>query len=301
MLDKSINIWSETKVWRELAVSLVSLNDKTAATVDFPQSALSDSGSAEISCGRAPDNAVVLEDKRVSAHHFTLRVSCGSGPDKENQSNPGEMQVELLDGSSNGTWVNDQPVGKGRKVPISTGDRIFVLPSAQVGAAAAIGFVVVALPFQSQKSQQQNAKVANGTNPARQLVSTVQCRLCSDALIHRCVTVVPCGHNFCCGCMITWCKGHGSPECPACKGPVRQLVRNHSVDSIVDTFIRAHPEASRAPESLERLNTVESDAGNHASPASSARAARTEIWAGQKFCVCDMLRAEEVPATALVF
>jgi pSer/pThr/pTyr-binding forkhead associated (FHA) protein len=270
-LDKSA-ILNETKVWRELALSLISLNEKTASTVDFSQSDLADTGSLDISCGRAPANAVVLQDPRVSSHHFTIKVTCASCVE-DDRPHPGDLALELMDESSNGTWVNDQPVGKGRQVPITTGDRVFVLPSAHVGANDAIGYVVVALPFEFQQKLQKQLSAATNRKPAsssfhpeatRQFVSKITCRLCEDALIHRCVTVVPCGHNFCLGCMIHWCNQSSSPDCPACKGPVRQLVRNHSVDSIVDTFIRAHPEAGRTPESLQRLGEIELDSANHA-------------------------------------
>jgi len=280
MLDKAVTPWTEAKVWRELALSLISLNEKTATTFDFPQSALPDSDSADISCGRADSNAIVLQDPRVSSTHFTIHVRrtaaripatkaemklCGPG-----------LELELEDGSSNGTWVNDKPVGKGNRVPLSTGDRIFVLPSARVGASSIIGYVVVALPFLAEAacatlpSQKENDGGKSGNeNPfcggheaERQLVSIVQCRLCEDALIHRCVTAVPCGHNFCCGCIIDRCRTQRTPDCPTCKAIIRQLVRNHSVDSIVDTFIHAHPEAARPPESLQRLNTMECDKRN---------------------------------------
>jgi hypothetical protein len=266
-LDKSA-LWKDTKVWRQLAFSLISLNENTASTVDFSQSALADSGSLDIRCGRAPANSVVLQDPRVSSHHFTIKVACTSRED--DNINSGELELELMDESSNGTWVNDQPVGKGRQVPLNTGDRVFVLPSAHVGASDAIGYVVVALTCGPQKKLPTAAKkekaVSASIHPeaTRQFVSRITCRLCEDALIHRCVTVVPCGCNFCLGCMIQWCKLSNSPDCPTCKGVVRQLVRNHSVDSIVETFIRAHPEAARTPESIEKLSEIESDASNHA-------------------------------------
>jgi hypothetical protein len=270
MLDKAVTSWTETKVWRELALSLISLNEKTATTYDFPQSAFADSEVAVMSCGRAASNAMVLQDPRVSSTHFSICVRRIPAP-KGSSAQSGELELELVDESSNGTWVNDNVVGKGNRVPISTGDRIFVLPQAHVGATSIIGFVVVALEALSQKLQPQkendggqigNQNNGGGAEAAKQLVSIVQCRLCEDALIHRCVTTVPCGHNFCIGCMIDWCRAKRTLECPSCKHAVRQLVRNHSVDSIVETFIRAHPEAARPPESLERLNAIESDQQN---------------------------------------
>ena len=51
------------QVWRELALSLISLNEKTATTYDFPQSAFADSEVAVMSCGRAASNAMVLQER----------------------------------------------------------------------------------------------------------------------------------------------------------------------------------------------------------------------------------------------
>jgi len=275
MLDKSVITWSETKAWRTLALSLVSLNEVTAPTYDFSQSSLADCESVNISCGRAETNSMVLQDPRVSSCHFTIRVRRSSPSNGSKRVSSG-MDIELVDESSNGTWVNDQPVGKGNRVPLNTGDRIFVMPSAQVKAHEVIGYVVVALPVKSEAagqlliSQKENdgghsgnqESLCGGPEAARQLVSIIQCRLCEDSLIHRCVTAVPCGHNFCCGCMIKWCKPRRAPDCPVCKAPVRQLVRNHSIDRIVETFIYAHPDAARPNESLDRLDAIECDKEN---------------------------------------
>jgi len=268
--------WSETKAWRDLALSLVSLNEATATTYDLPRSSLADCESVDIICGRAETNAMVLRDARVSSRHFKICVR-RTPPSKGSKQPSLGLELELEDESSNGTWVNDQQVGKGNRVPLNTGDRIFVLPSSLVKAHEVMGYVVVALPLQSeaagqalisQQKENDGGKSGNqdclsgGPEAARQLVSIVQCRLCEDALIHRCVTAIPCGHNFCCGCMITRCRPLRAPECPTCKAPVRQLVRNHIVDSIVDTFIVAHPDAARPPESLERLDAIECDQQN---------------------------------------
>mmetsp|Transcript_63838 Transcript_63838/g.113883 ORF Transcript_63838/g.113883 Transcript_63838/m.113883 type:complete len:391 (-) Transcript_63838:170-1342(-) len=273
----------DKQAWRDLALSFVSLNEKTAATVDFPQSALEESGELHISCGRGDDNQIVLQDPRVSVRHFSLRVCLGAS-DKA-----GAIDIELLDESSNGTWVNDQPVGKGRNMSLVTGDRVFVLPSARVGTQAAIGYVIVALPPTAEVSSQRRARQLGLSPPpwsvptpcraggsgkanedgdtARQLASHVQCRRCSDALIHKCATTVPCGHNFCLGCIVSWSTkqnqlGKYWPECPVCCAPVRQLVRNHSVDSIIETFVRAHPEASRPESQLKEIDAMERDTAN---------------------------------------
>merc|ERR1719272_1409048 len=88
-------------------------------------------------------------------------------------------------------------------------------------------------------------------------VQSVHCRLCGESPIHRCITVVPCGHNFCLGCVLVWRQK--SHSCPQCQEPVKQAVRNHSMDGVIDTFLDAHPESARPGASLQILDFFEKD------------------------------------------
>lgn len=130
-------------------ISLVSLNEGTAATVDFfPLQTAGDRGMAlaTISCGRADGLSIVLQDPRVSTHHFSIqaRVSTSDAPPSRSGTRmvARPVELELEDESSNGTWLNEEKVGKGHRVPLVSGDRIFVLPAARVGQEA-IGYVVI--------------------------------------------------------------------------------------------------------------------------------------------------------------
>merc|ERR1712194_362750 len=94
--------------------SLVSLNEKTAATIDVPRSLLFPDGAAtgNISCGRSDDNTVVIPDPRVSLRHFSIAVLHPLGASSAQDESEVALNLELIDESSNGTWVNDQKVGK---------------------------------------------------------------------------------------------------------------------------------------------------------------------------------------------
>jgi len=293
----------------EPALALVSLNSRTASTVEFRSSCFtggsssssSSSGglrSMEVTCGRGATNTIVLEDPRVSLRHFTIRISV-----PEETSPPGALvpNLRLLDESSNGTWLNDQLVGKDRALPLAAGDRVFVLPSTRVGVEAIIGYAVVLanapvkppvpadakqrldaagkelssrlqLKLKSEAELAQTGAAAAPTPPADlptparnkvrkehadQLMKSMQCRLCEEAPIHRCVTAAPCGHNFDLGCLIAWC--HKCKFCPSCGEALRQVVRNHGVDRMAETFVAGRPEAARVASTTALLDNVEKD------------------------------------------
>lgn len=252
-------------------LSLVSLNTRTAASVDIlrgtlsvlPELPRSSDNSAvrtvRISCGRGPGNTIKLKDSRVSLHHFTVRVRAAAG---------GRVVLDLLDQSTNGTWVDGKRVGRGRRVTLSVGVRIVALPSTLVGKEGEVGYVLlqdtkgahcnpapasaqeVPRPLASSSSSSESPAGFKGLPKA--LEEDLRCGICTDVL-HRCLTLVPCGHNFCALCLAKWRRR--SMTCPGCREPVRQAVQNLDVDRIVQTFVRAHPEAARSSEeeaALER-------------------------------------------------
>ncbi|GAB3109052.1 FHA domain-containing protein [Aestuariicella hydrocarbonica] len=74
--------------------------------------------SGELTIGRHPDNGLQIEDGSVSGRH--AQISINANPDFPEFS---EASIEDL-GSTNGTYVNDQPVNG--KMPLKHGDSIRV-------------------------------------------------------------------------------------------------------------------------------------------------------------------------------
>lgn len=239
----------------EKLLSLVSLNERKATSYDFCKSDLfpgeSQDSIEQVSCGRAKGNLIVLEDPRVSSIHFVINV-VRTREKKENR-NEAIFGLKLVDKSCNGTWVNDKLIGKDKSHVVRHGDRIFVLPSARVGQHDAIGYVVMtataltAPPPPVQGKERHLARVLAS--------SVVQCRLCCEAPVHRCMTAVPCGHNFDLGCLLAW--RFGSDTCPCCGEVIRQAVRNRVVDGVTSSFLESKPEARRPSEALELLEAAE--------------------------------------------
>jgi len=215
-------------------LSLVSLNIKTAASFDLvrgslavlpelPSAVAAQAKTVRVSCGRDAGNTIVLADSRVSSLHFTLRVRAAKG---------GLVSLELQDQSSNGTWVNGRRVGKGRKVALAVGDQVVVLPASQVGRHAETGYLLIhdirgarcssALSC-GEMELEGDAKAGGSSSSTAEAVKRdvqplsrlldpeLRCAVCTEAL-HQCLTIVPCGHNFCAACLLRWRKN--SPACP---------------------------------------------------------------------------------------
>eukprot|EP00931_Biecheleriopsis_adriatica_P100828 TRINITY_DN76068_c0_g1_i1.p1 TRINITY_DN76068_c0_g1~~TRINITY_DN76068_c0_g1_i1.p1 ORF type:complete len:463 (+),score=59.49 TRINITY_DN76068_c0_g1_i1:33-1391(+) len=257
----------------EPVLSLVSLNTKKASSFDLvrgtmavvaelPSTAGLHARTVRVSCGRDAGNTIVLSDSRVSSIHFSLRVRAAKG---------GLVSLELIDQSSNGTWVNGKRVGKGRRLCLSVGDKVLVLPASQVGDAAEIGYLLLhdvrgakcAPTLGSSGRLDETAALTlsanelNGNPPlSRALEPELECHICTEAL-YQCLTLVPCGHNFCAPCLLKWRKN--SPNCPECRAPIQQGVRNHSVDKVVESFRQAHPEACRSDSELKALDALDHD------------------------------------------
>jgi len=236
-----------TKPVREPLLSLVTLNRETAKSFDLVRGHitklvpdLSPSLAAErtlqVTCGRGRRSRILLHDSQASLKHFVVRVRAARGA---------IVAVDLLDQSSNGTWVNGDRVPYGRWTPLSLGDCIEAVPHAKVGhmlLSDAKGshcspkpLCLAGLPAAKPPT------AAEAELLARALERDLRCGICADVLLD-CLTLVPCGHNFCSGCLIRWrCS---SVACPECRTSVLQAVRNRDVDAAVDVLKRAHPDVA---------------------------------------------------------
>jgi hypothetical protein len=58
----------------------------------------------------------------------------------------------------------------------------------------------------------------------------LECGICQD-IIHKAISVVPCMHNFCAGCISDWRSR--SKECPECRADMQMLSKNHALNKMV--------------------------------------------------------------------
>eukprot|EP00927_Polykrikos_kofoidii_P055018 TRINITY_DN49336_c0_g1_i1.p1 TRINITY_DN49336_c0_g1~~TRINITY_DN49336_c0_g1_i1.p1 ORF type:complete len:585 (-),score=61.00 TRINITY_DN49336_c0_g1_i1:270-1994(-) len=257
----------------EIVVSLVSVNPKASPSFDIargprvevlPELPVSSARvpTMHVGCGRDSRSALVLSDSRVSLRHFLLRVRL---------SDDSGVVLDLLDTSSNGTWVNGERVARARWMPLMIGDRISVLTAAQVGWASEIAFLLlfdtrgakcadeltvdaaetrccegpkIGIAAQCRQSNVKSVKHAGSVcQPLPSaLERDLRCGICMEG-IHKCLMLIPCGHNFCAACLGRWRMGANA--CPECREVMRQAVWNPTVDSMVETFSKVHPSTLR--------------------------------------------------------
>jgi hypothetical protein len=74
---------------------------------------------------------------------------------------------------------------------------------------------------------------------------------CCCGVFFRCTACLPCLHNFCAPCVSEWVKEKG--ECPVCREPVTDLVRNCAIDGVVETLFTAFPDRKRSKCEMEDL------------------------------------------------
>lgn len=227
--------------------ALVSLNSKTAPTVEVPWSQLlaltlsQEDDPPVLTVGRHRDCNVLLQDPRVSLKHFDI-VAKRSRREDDPTFETFTYACMLNDLSSNGTTVNGNSVGKGQSRQLRSGDEICVLASNKVGADKRIAFVF-----------RNTTEMLNTPKEARQLDldDHVVCPICMQ-VIYKCVALIPCFHNFCMACYSEWMVR--KDDCPVCRQRITAIMKNHPMDAVIDAFLEASPERQRSPEDLREMD-----------------------------------------------
>jgi len=93
----------------EPVFALVDIVAPTSRAFDIVKGPSGDPGDPLISIGRNRDNDIVILDDTMSARHASIEIQ--------------ESSAILRDaGSSNGTFVNQEPLGEGAQIPLDSGD-----------------------------------------------------------------------------------------------------------------------------------------------------------------------------------
>eukprot|EP00742_Colponemidia_sp_Colp-10_P004278 GILJ01004563.1.p1 GENE.GILJ01004563.1~~GILJ01004563.1.p1 ORF type:complete len:508 (+),score=59.34 GILJ01004563.1:89-1525(+) len=226
MAEKVVCVWGK----------LVSLNQKNVNSIELVHDAMS--------IGRKEENHTVLSDPRVSGFHCCVR--------RETQD--GSVTYTLEDLSSNGTFLNGTKVGKGKKVNISAGDEIIILPEDKVGKEGLIAFAFK-LSGEDESSCEPPTKKAKISKPNQEFVQALSddlmCGICRE-ILHDCVSLVPCLHNFCGACLSDWAKSN--TQCPSCRVTVREVRKNHTLSNVIGSLLIAHPDQRRHADDIADMN-----------------------------------------------
>ncbi|KAM9982877.1 hypothetical protein ACTFIZ_007400 [Dictyostelium cf. discoideum] len=77
------------------------------------------------------------------------------------------------------------------------------------------------------------------------------CGICQD-IIYKCLTLIPCMHNFCVCCYGDWRAN--SMDCPQCRQSVKSAQKNHAINNLIELYLKKNPEKVRDPEELESMD-----------------------------------------------
>lgn len=83
------------------------------------------------------------------------------------------------------------------------------------------------------------------------LASELSCGICFE-LIHNCVSVIPCLHNFCGACISGWMK---NDSCPLCKATMTKLKKNTMINSLIESIVKLDVSKRRSQKDLEEMDS----------------------------------------------
>jgi Cysteine rich domain with multizinc binding regions/Zinc finger, C3HC4 type (RING finger) len=106
--------------------------------------------------------------------------------------------------------------------------------------------VLTSLPSQAPTDNAQVEATENSSG----LSDELSCGICLD-LLHNCVTLVSCLHNFCGACITSWLK---NGTCPLCKAAITKAKKNAPINNIVASVLQKHPEKVRPQAELEQMD-----------------------------------------------
>lgn len=69
--------------------------------------------------------------------------------------------------------------------------------------------------------------------------------------MHQAVTLMPCLHTFCGGCLSDWVKRQ--KDCPSCRDNVVEVKKNSLINSLIENYLAINSELKRNPEDLKVL------------------------------------------------
>lgn len=172
--------------------------------------------------GRGNGNDIVIDDIRLSNVHCILTKD--------------ENDIVLLeDMSSNGTYVENEKVGKRNSKILLPGEKIYLLHGSRVPQQEILGYVFsivvdnvsplkrireYEVPELSIQIKQMKYPEGHLNDYNEDLRKCCQCQKSSEQL----VTASPCSHTFCASCYANWMDKY--QNCPQCCEEVKQIMSN---------------------------------------------------------------------------
>lgn len=199
--------------------------------------------------GRNSTNDIQVPDIRLSGIHC-----------KVYKGNEDDCWIEDL--SSNGTFIENDKIGKGQKKKLVSGDKIYLLHQSKVKPDEILGYVFSSMiedsgKLKRQREEDQKALAEEKAQTEKQLKfqedlgEEMRCCICID-YIYQCVTLIPCLHNFCSACFSDWMQK--SKMCPQCREEVAEVKKNATVNNIIAKFMENNPTKKRPKEEYDEMD-----------------------------------------------
>lgn len=100
-------------------------------------------------------------------------------------------------------------------------------------------------------SKASNAKADQKAVKSDSLADNLTCIIC-QSVFHDCVSVQPCLHSFCAGCLSEWLGK--SDSCPVCRKTVELVSTNHTLSGCVASLVAQRPELGRTSSDIRELD-----------------------------------------------
>lgn len=189
-------------------------------------------GDLIIKLGRSKDIPVPyrLACARLSSFHCELHLT------------PATLQVDIVDTSSNGTFVNGLRIEKGKKVTLQSGDSVSLVNPSATGVEA-----------EERKHLEFLFQRLKAVSKEEQMIEELTCGICRQ-LFYKACTVLPCLHVFCGHC-ISQSSKHNS-QCPECRGDVYEIRPTHKINNVVDQLLLKRPDLKRPDDEIAECDTL---------------------------------------------
>jgi E3 ubiquitin-protein ligase CHFR len=232
------------KAWGRLS----SMNAAKANTVELID--------GEYTMGRGDDAKIVIKDKRLSHIHCVVLKKVEGG----------RIKAFLEDRSTNGTFINDFKIGKGNLHEIHNGDTVNLLPANKVPADEMISFVFLYADSSADTKRKDRdtddmtllEETKKSTKLSDNMAQNLSCGICYE-YIYQAATLIPCMHTFCGACISDCLQRDKKLKriellCPTCRKPAEKIVKDHSVNNLVEQLLLSRPDKRRSAADYKEMN-----------------------------------------------
>eukprot|EP01102_Stenamoeba_stenopodia_P017307 TRINITY_DN6185_c0_g1_i1.p1 TRINITY_DN6185_c0_g1~~TRINITY_DN6185_c0_g1_i1.p1 ORF type:complete len:610 (-),score=108.48 TRINITY_DN6185_c0_g1_i1:60-1889(-) len=192
------------------------------------------------------NNSVELKPSSQESHHHETKPSSQESSSSSSSSNPSILTKKTSNGNSTTTTVTITTT-------TSAGDNKKKDDDDDDNAASKIE--------PSDPDDQGKRKLVRSESDVKKRAKlekleeiyedNLMCGICHE-LLYKCVTVIPCLHNFCAACLSEWFER--SKQCPTCRDESQSVRKNHNIANLVESYLEANPDKKRDPEELKEMD-----------------------------------------------